>query len=172
MLAAGGSMTFNGSRLGANESFVFDGSQETNGSFKIWGGAGADTLTGGAGNDLVYGGGGADQLRGGAGGDTFRFQAVGDSTAAATDSILDFTSGTDRIDLGRIDTNAGTAGDDAFSFIGSGAFSGRAGELRATNVSGNVWRVEGDVTGDGVADLVIDVTMANGQPLLATDFQF
>jgi serralysin len=172
MLAAGSTMTFNGSRLGTSESFMFDGSRETDGNFKIWGGAGADTLTGGAGNDLVYGGGGADQLTGGAGSDTFRFQQASDSTAAATDKILDFLSGTDRIDLSRIDAISGTEGNDTFTFIGGGAFTNVAGQLRATNVSGNSWRVEGDVNGDGTADLVIDVTLASDQPLVATDFQF
>jgi Ca2+-binding RTX toxin-like protein len=173
MLAAGGTMTFNGSRLGAAESFTFDGSRETDGNFKVWGGAGADSLTGGAGNDLIYGGGGADQLRGNAGGDTFRYQSASDSTSTATDMILDFLSGTDRIDLSRIDAIAGTTEtNEAFSFIGGGAFTNVAGQLRATNVSGNVWRVEGDVNGDGTADLVIDVTLASNQPLVATDFQF
>jgi hypothetical protein len=37
------------------------------------------------------------------------------------------------------------------------AFTGNAGELRATQ-SGSLWLVEADLDGNGVADLVIDVT--------------
>jgi hypothetical protein len=172
MIAEGATMTFNGSRLGAAETFVFNGSAETSGAQRIFGGAAADTLTGGGGNDQIVGAGGADQLRGNGGADVFRFQNAGDSVSGAVDSILDFAGGVDRIDLSRIDAIGSTEANEAFSFIGGGTFSGAAGELRATNVSGNVWRVEGDMTGDGVADLVIDVTIANGQPLAATDFQF
>jgi hypothetical protein len=47
------------------------------------------------------------------------------------DHILDFTPGTDRIELDRIDANTLLAGNQAFSWIGSNAFSGSAGELRA-----------------------------------------
>ncbi|HZF95687.1 MAG TPA: calcium-binding protein [Allosphingosinicella sp.] len=175
MLADGAAMTFNGSRLGANETFLFDGSQETDGKLKIWGGAAADTLTGGGGDDLIYGGAGADQLGGNGGADVFRYQSFTDSTSAATDTILDFTSGADRIDLSRIDAKASTPGeDDAFAFIGAAAFSaagpGAAGELRAFNVSGNVWQVEGDMNGDGVADLVIQVYLGEDDTLTQGDF--
>ncbi|HEY0012290.1 MAG TPA: M10 family metallopeptidase C-terminal domain-containing protein [Allosphingosinicella sp.] len=170
MVATGATLTVNGSRLGANETFIFDGSQESGGHYRIFGGAAADAFNGGAGNDFMQGGGGADRMRGYAGADTFRFASTSDSTAANTDQILDFYSRLDTIDLQRIDAIAGTEAEDAFTFIGSGAFSGAAGELRATNVSGNLWRVEGDVTGDGIADLVIDVTVENGLQLVATDF--
>ena len=43
------------------------------------------------------------------------------------DQILDFTPGTDKIDLSRIDANSLVAGDQAFNWIGSNAFSGTAG---------------------------------------------
>jgi Ca2+-binding RTX toxin-like protein len=79
----------------------------------LTGGAGADTITGGAGNDSIVGGDGADvitgglgrdTLTGGAGVDTFQFgvNAIGAivSTASnATDTITDFTSGTDRLSI-------------------------------------------------------------------------
>ena len=43
----------------------------------------------------------------------------------------DFVRGTDRIDLSAIDANPGDAGgNDAFTFIGTGAFTNVAGELR------------------------------------------
>ena len=63
------------------------------------GGAGTDTLAGGAGDDLITGGGGADILTGGAGADVFRYTAPADSTATSQDTISDFQSGIDRIDL-------------------------------------------------------------------------
>ncbi len=59
----------------------------------------ADQIVGGAGNDVLTGGGGGDTLTGGAGADVFRYQSGSDSTAAASDIITDFVSGTDRIDL-------------------------------------------------------------------------
>ncbi len=165
----------NGSRLQAHESFVFDGSQETNGVLRVFGGAAADTLTGGAGADQITGGGGADVLTGGAGADLFRYAATTDSTADATDVIHGFVAGTDRIDVNRVDAKASTADtNEAFAFIGSNAFSAAGpsapGELRAFNVSANLWQVEGDVNGDGTADLVIQVHVEAGQPLTAADF--
>ena len=62
------------------------------------GGAGADTLSGDAGNDRLTGGAGADQLTGGAGRDTFAFPAL-PTVLGERDTIYDFTSGTDRIQL-------------------------------------------------------------------------
>ena len=63
------------------------------------GGAGKDALSGGAGNDVLIGGWGADKLAGGAGADIFLFRDAADSTRGARDTIIDFTVGTDRIDL-------------------------------------------------------------------------
>ena len=128
------------------------------GADRVAGGAGEDTLTGGEGNDrldggagddLLIGGAGRDLLIGGGGADTFRFLAVGDSAANAPDRIRDVAPGVDRIDLSAIDAIPG-AGDDAFGFVGAAAFSGTAGELRFA-----AGRLEGDVTGNGVADLAI-----------------
>ncbi|WGM48825.1 hypothetical protein KOAAANKH_03732 [Brevundimonas sp. NIBR10] len=63
------------------------------------GGAGADTIIGNAANNIITGGAGADTMTGGAGADTFRYLATGNSTAALQDTITDFVTGTDRIDL-------------------------------------------------------------------------
>jgi Ca2+-binding RTX toxin-like protein len=168
MLAAGATFTVNGSRLQAHETFVFNGGGESDGNLRIWGGASNDTLATGGGNDLVYGGGGADQLSGGSGADVFRYDETGHSTASAHDTILDFQSGTDKIELTRIDANTGVDGNQAFAFIGDSAFTA-AGQLRAFNVSGDLWQIEGDVNGDGQADLVIQLHLS-GQPLTPGDF--
>ena len=125
------------------------------------GGAGNDTLNGGAGNDVLIGGTGADVLTGGAGADVFRFSALADSTVAAggRDTIRDFVSG-DKIDLHLIDANASLPGDQAFSFIGTNAFSGAAGQLRYAASGGNTL-ISGDVNGDKVADFSILVSGAH-----------
>ncbi|PZR32255.1 MAG: hypothetical protein DI526_17250 [Caulobacter segnis] len=120
----------------------------------LYGGDGADTLSGGAGNDWLEGGAGADIVMGGAGADRFVLTAVSDSTAAAQDRFDDFSYAEgDRIDLSAIDANTALTGDQAFRFIGSTAFSGAAGELRATPAGNGLMTVYGDVDGDGVAEV-------------------
>lgn len=100
----------------------------------LTGGAGNDTLTGGAGNDLLIGGTGLDKLYGGTGADKFDFNALSEMGlgAALRDVIGDFkTSEGDKIDLSSLDANLATVANDAFSFIGSSAFSSNAaGQLR------------------------------------------
>ena len=78
---------------------------------------------------------------------------------------------THRIDLSSIDADANAAGDQAFNFIGSDAFSGAAGELRAVFDAGSsIWTVSGDVDGDGLADLAIHVTTTGSDPIASGDF--
>jgi Ca2+-binding RTX toxin-like protein len=64
------------------------------GDDRLTGGLGDDFLVGGAGNDRLNGSKGDDSFIGGAGRDVFVF-----SGDAGNDSILDFVSGTDKIDL-------------------------------------------------------------------------
>ena len=131
------------------------------GDDRLYGEADDDRLNGGNGNDLLVGGAGVDALTGGRGIDTFAF-ADGDLDAGA-DTITDFLSGTDIVDLSAIDANVVDAGDQAFAFIGAAAFSGTAGELRFEN-----GQAFGDTDGDGAADFRIDFT--NGASLGADDF--
>jgi large repetitive protein len=72
-------------------------------SDKLYGGAGTDTLNGGAGDDTLLGGAGIDLLTGGGGADIFRY-AAGDVAAGATteDTIADFVTGTDKLDLSEL----------------------------------------------------------------------
>jgi Ca2+-binding RTX toxin-like protein len=147
------------------------------GTDKIYGGAdndtligdaGNDTLSGGDGNDRVYGGAGADQVYGGLGADTFIFRSHTDSTPTSRDTIHDFSrSQGDKIDLSVVDARAGTAGDQAFTFIGTANFSGAEGQLRYT-VSGTTALVYGDINGDKISDFHFQVKPTSS--LLATDF--
>jgi Ca2+-binding RTX toxin-like protein len=134
------------------------------------GGAGNDTLNGGDGNDRLIGGAGRDSLNGGAGNDVFDFDAVSDSPAgpALRDSIVGgFAHGSDLIDLATIDANTLAAGNQAFSFIGSAAFSGVAGQLRYTNYSGNVI-IDADLNCDSTADM--QILVAGTTFMTGTDF--
>ncbi|OVZ74286.1 M10 family metallopeptidase C-terminal domain-containing protein [Yersinia intermedia] len=63
------------------------------------GGAGNDRLAGGSGDDRLFGGRGADRMKGGEGCDIFQYRNSRDSTKKYTDTIIDFTSGEDKIDL-------------------------------------------------------------------------
>jgi Ca2+-binding RTX toxin-like protein len=112
------------------------------------GGRGADTLRGLGGNDVLRGASG-DVLEGGAGTDRFMLDGLG------TVTVLDLDRGLrERIDLSAIDAVAATAADDLFRFIGNAAFTGAAGQLRWAEL-GASRRIEGDVDGDMVADVVI-----------------
>ena len=132
-------------------------------------------LRGGNGNDRLNGSGGGDRQEGGAGADIFVFTAAGhsrdhavrsDGKKTLADLLPDFVSGTDRIDLGAIDANSLTAGDDSFTFIGAGAFTNQAGQLRYEAFGGEV-HIFGDVDGNGRADLHI---IAMSPSILVSDF--
>lgn len=124
----------------------------------ISGGAGNDTLYGNGGADTLIGGIGTDHMTGGAGNDTFLFAngEFGGATTATADEIVDFTSGQDTIDLSGVDANSLLGGDQAFTLIGTGAFSNAAGELRYEQISGNTY-ITGDTNGDGIADFMIKI---------------
>jgi Ca2+-binding RTX toxin-like protein len=183
-VAAGADLTLYGSDLTPADVVRFDGSAETDGRFilhggaggdtmrggamddKLTGGAGADTLIGGAGIDKLYGGSGADiltgglgrdYLYGGEGNDRFVFTDIAESTVADADSVRDWNTG-DRIDVSGIDANSGVAGDQAFAFIGSAAFSA-AGQLQVTTIASDTV-VRGDINGDGAADYSIKLAGA------------
>ncbi|MCC2981539.1 beta strand repeat-containing protein [Sphingomonas sp. IC4-52] len=64
------------------------------------GGIGQDVITGDGGDDVIHGGADADTLTGGSGSDVFVFTSGLDSATPQTrDTVTDFLSGTDRIDL-------------------------------------------------------------------------
>lgn len=132
------------------------------------GSAGDDTIIGSDADDRLFGSSGADLLTGGAGNDAFVYTLVGQSRAAGTDTISDFAPG-DLIDLAGIDANTGMAENQAFTLIGDAAFSRTAGELRhVIDTASGRTIIDGDVNGDGRADLTIVLT--GELTLSASDF--
>ena len=119
----------------------------------LFGGDGADQLNGGDGQDRLSGGGGADTLTGGAGGDVFVYGAVSESTAAAFDTIADFETGIDRLDLSALAPSS-------ISLSASGAYT----MVNAITAGGTlVIRVAGAIT---ASDVVVD---AKGAVVNGTD---
>lgn len=172
-VGAGQRMVIQGNTLQAGERLNFDGRAELDGSFQIFSGAandflagsrGADDIFGGAGTDQIIGDGGADMLRGGTGNDSFLYVLTSDSTDAARDQILDFTTG-DKVDLTFVRLNSG--GSD-FSFIGSGAQTG-ARQVQVVQLL-DFATVRVYVDADSNADLVINLTVPDFHTLTAADF--
>ena len=125
----------------------------TAGNDRLVGNGGNDTLDGSSGDDLLIGGLQKDSLTGGDGSDQFDFNLIKESrSGAARDVITDFQHGQDTIDLSTIDAVRG-GGNQTFSWIGSDAFSGDAGELRFAR-----GLIQGDTDGDKRADFEIRVT--------------
>ena len=122
-VAAGQTLTVDGSALGAADKLTFMGTAETDGRFVILGGAGADVLKGGAGADTITGGLGKDSMTGGGGADTFVFTKTPETAHATPDLITDWIAG-DKIDLHAIDANTTTAGNQDFHFGGGGGHAG------------------------------------------------
>ncbi|MBD1203146.1 MAG: M10 family metallopeptidase C-terminal domain-containing protein [Rhodobacteraceae bacterium] len=113
----------------------------------LFGGLGRDRLSGGGGNDRLNGGLGQDVLTGGAGADVFIFTSPATAgSGRGADTITDFQTGVDRIDLSAFDTAfAGTRG-----LLGGGQRS-----FWFDAASG---RLLGDQNGDGAADWAIALT--------------
>jgi serralysin len=121
----------------------------------MWGDGGIDALVGGGGADMMYGGPDADWF--------FFESAAETSDGTWHDYLVDFSSAEgDVIHLSAIDANTLIAGNQAFSYIGAAAFTGVAGQL---NYVGGF--VQGDINGDRVADLRIEVNVFS---LSASDF--
>ncbi len=152
--------------LGANlENLTLTGTAAINAT----GNALANVLTGNSAANVLTGGVGADNLTGGAGNDLFDFNTIGESGigSGARDVITDFVSG-DRIDLAGIDANIIVAGDNAFSFIGTAAFSS-AGQLRYSfdGVTGQTF-IEGNSNANVAADF--QIALVGNHTLVAGDF--
>jgi len=114
--------------LGSAYADVFTGDSAAN---TLNGGAGNDSLMGGAGNDTLIGGLGNDTLSGGIGNDVFVFNSA---TANNLDTILDFTTGTDKIQLSKsIFANLGATGN-----LTENSFWSAAGAVKGNDANDRV----------------------------------
>jgi subtilisin-like proprotein convertase family protein len=125
----------------------------------VYAGSGSDHITGNKVANILSGGRGKDYLAGGAGADTFLYHIAKDSLAGSGHDIISDFSSVDRIDLSDIDT-ASRAGDQAFRFIGTRAFSGVSGQLDFIEVNkrgtAHDWTyIRADLDGDKHADFEI-----------------
>ena len=164
----------------ANDFFFYqDGSllaeTLTGGSFRdvLWGEGGNDRLVSGAGADLLDGGTGRDQMTGGSGADIFDYDLSRESgnTSSTRDFVTDFTHLLDDFDLSSMDASTVRAGNNAFVWRGTGAFTtGSQGELRfqTVNQSGTAndrTILYGDTDGDTPSEFQIEI---NGLVSLTT----
>lgn len=153
------------------------------GANRLFGLVGDDRLSGLAGDDVLTGSTGRDMLTGGAGADTFVFNGfaslgmyfdyssgsavivypVAPADSGATfkeaDVITDFSQADgDRIDLSSVDAiylaDNSSPVDNAFTWLGTGRFTGAAGEARYEVRGGNTF-VLLEVNGEAGTDMVI-----------------
>lgn len=111
---------------------------------------GADQIYGGRGNDKIAGGVGNDYMKGNLGADFFYFNRA-DANGRNRDTIAGFRPQQgDRLGINTVIAPTDLFEGSQWNYIGSNAFTGQAGELR---FSGST--LQGDVTGDGEADLRI-----------------
>jgi Ca2+-binding RTX toxin-like protein len=143
----------------------------TAGANTLRGNAGIDFMFGGAGNDTLNGGEGADQLDGGAGNDIFIFNT---STASNVDKIVDFTTGSDKIQLSKsIFANAGATGNltnNAF-WSAAGAVKGHDADDRVIyNETSGALYYDADGNGSGVAVQIALLGTSSHPTIAYTDF--
>jgi Ca2+-binding RTX toxin-like protein len=140
------------------------------GADQLLGGTGNDALLGRDGNDVLTGGRGRDLLYGGLGRDRLVFDDADTGAAASTaDIVMDFAGRLgDRIDLKLVDANRAASGDQAFSFIGTHAFT-KAGQLRYEKIGSSTYvylNTDADLSAEAVIRLKGAMELSKGWFLL------
>jgi hypothetical protein len=175
-IAAGKTLVVNGAALtDTAAALTFTGTaSELDGSLSVTGGNGADNLTGGGFNDTLIGGIGADRLTGGlsadvltggAGADTFVYTSasVAASNGTTFDSITDWTSATDKLEV-TLDYSALTS---ALTIDATRASAGVAGVSAAQDVlSGSRGQYVYDTTNS-----VVLINVNNDNLFTTSDFR-
>jgi Ca2+-binding RTX toxin-like protein len=166
-----GSFTATGN---ARDNIIYSGGSDDvlsggDGNDQLEASAGNDILDGGDGDDYLNGASGADIYTGGAGSDFIRIGFFETGLGSDADRITDFATGVDTIDVSSWDANRSLPGNQAFTWIGSSAFSGTAGELHTYFDGVDTW-VQADRNGDAIADFEIlfdgSVTLASSDFIL------
>ena len=141
--------------IGSNSADTFKGNEYNN---FFQGGLGRDTFTGNA-----------TTTRGTPDRDLYDFNATAESgiTSTTRDLIKDFAVGADKLDLMGIDADTTVAGNQAFRWVGSAAFTGTPGELGYFTADGNTI-VRGSNDTDSTAEFQIELTGLKA--LTAVDF--
>ncbi len=110
-----------------------DSIQGGDGNDSLLGSGGGDSLSGGSGNDSLNGGLGNDTLEGGTGADKFIFEKI----AFGTDTILDFQSTSDRIDISAFGLGSNILDTNGDGFINSSdGFASLVGGNLQLNLTG------------------------------------
>jgi Ca2+-binding RTX toxin-like protein len=150
----------------------------------IVGNSGNNALSGGGGTDTITGGAGQDTITSGAGNDTIVITATTDTgtNAATRDIITDFSGAGiavgDIINLSAIDANINnntpTTTNDAFTFMGTGAFTA-AGQIRyqqfdLAGTLNDYTLIEGNVGGSNGNAADFSIQLSGLLTLGATDF--
>jgi len=130
------------------------------GNDKLYGGSGKDKINGGCGDDIIHGGAGADILIGGKGKDVFVYLSAAESNLCAWDRILDFKQGYDKIDLAALLGATDLIWGNQTATMNGAWFQN----------SGSKTFVYADTSGDGVADLKIELKHTPGLQLTVDDF--
>jgi Ca2+-binding RTX toxin-like protein len=183
--AGGGAQTVNGNA--GSDLLNGQGGNDTlngnDGADTLNGGTGNDNINGGNGNDVINGGADGDEIAGGAGVDTmtgaggaddFNYAAVTDTGVGAglRDLITDFLAGTDDLDFSAIDSNATLAGNQAFTVIGTAAFTaGGNGQVRVFQDGAHavVQARIGGTGSDAIVDFEVQLNNVNIAVLSAAD---
>jgi Ca2+-binding RTX toxin-like protein len=141
---------------GDGDDIIYGAKDVVAGKSWLYGQDGNDRLYGNAGADKLGPGHGIDSMTGGGGRDIFDIN-TGDSGIGRgrRDVITDF-GGDDTIDLVSMDAHLGRAGNQAFSFIGSKAFTA-AGQLRFSFDGGRTV-IQGSIDGDRAPEFEIELT--------------
>jgi Ca2+-binding RTX toxin-like protein len=135
------------------------------------GGMGLDTIDGGAGNDTITGGLGGDSLTGGADADTFAFNTP---ITDGIDTITDFLSGTDTIQVSAAGYGGGLVANGAVTLViadslGS-ASSGAGGYFILDNSGAGLGTLYWDSNGGSGADAVAITVLTGISSLQTSDF--
>jgi Ca2+-binding RTX toxin-like protein len=193
-LILGSALPINGTGNELNNVLLGNGAANTlnggDGDDFINGFLGDDILDGGNHNDSLWGAQGYDRATGGAGADHFQYSGEFQAPLVTSNSqgefsadvIADFRSADgDKVDISVMDANTLLGGNQEFTFIGAGGFSGAAGELRTSiktifasflGVSIPVAEftiLQGDVNGDRAPDFEIAKSVGDVTPFVRGD---